>query len=489
MTVEAMHTILVEEFEQWRLEARRLLAENIHPTDVDWQADASQPSLFTPSSATSTQNEDASGDEDSRNAAADSRKLSLAARSATTVPQAFLSLAKHVACHRSPERWSLLYRTLWRIVNEQRELLNITTDDDTYRLLQMQNAVTRDAHKMKAFVRFRKVAKDPENYVAWHRPDHRIVRLVAPFFARRFKAMNWSIFTPDRSVSWDQIELRYGDGVPASDVKQEDSLEELWKTYYGAIFNPARVKVAMMKREMPIRHWPTLPEAALIPELLAEAPSRVDEMLEAREGFAQTAAHFLPEDRSLPSLADAATRCAACDLCHYATQVVFGEGLPNARIVLIGEQPGDQEDFQGRPFVGPAGQLLEDCLASAGIQRNDVYLTNTVKHFKFTQRGKQRLHKKPSSREIYACRPWLEAELSVLQPDVVVCLGATPAQALFGRDFRVAKSRGQLRPTEWCERTVATWHPAAILRLPEEAARLQRQRQLIDDLRLAVTSQ
>ena len=139
----------------------------------------------------------------------------------------------------------------------------------------MQKAVTRDVHKMKAFVRFRRVesSDDSENYIAWHRPDHRIVRLAAPFFARRFKGMNWTILTPDESVTWDQNDLHYGPGVPASEAPDDDVLEELWKTYYASIFNPARVKVATMKREMPVRHWPTLPEAELIEELLQQAPA------------------------------------------------------------------------------------------------------------------------------------------------------------------------------------------------------------------------
>jgi DNA polymerase len=468
----------VETFEQWRTEARRLIAMNARPADVHWQTDPDQLSLFEegPSGSDTGQVSDRRTDEQS-----------VPANRTFTVPQDFLKLAENVACHRDGGRWALLYRTLWRIVNEQRELLKITTDDDVYQLTQMQKAVTRDVHKMKAFVRFRKVADDPETFVAWHRPDHRIVRLAAPFFARRFKGMHWSIFTPDESASWDQKELRFGPGVPASQVDSDDSLEELWKTYYASIFNPARVKVGMMKREMPVRHWATLPEAELIPELLEQAPARVERMIETHEGFGQTAVHFMPSEVDLPNLALAARQCSACDLCQHATQVVFGEGNPDSRMVLIGEQPGDLEDIQGKPFVGPAGQLLNDCLLQAGIDRQAVYVTNTVKHFKFTERGKRRLHQKPNSREIYACRPWLEAELAVIAPKTIVCLGATPSQALLGRDFRITKSRGKRLQTEWCDRTFATWHPAAILRMPDESRRLQMQEQLVGDLRIAAS--
>ena len=457
--------LTIETFEQWRAEARTLLASEIEPANVHFTVRSEQPSLF--------------GND------AETNSLTV---STQAVPKAFLELARAVACHHDHGRWELLYRTLWRLTHGESQLLQIVTDDDVYQLFRMQKAVTRDVHKMKAFVRFRRVeSASEETYVAWHRPDHRIVRLAAPFFARRFKAMNWSIFTPHESVVWDQHELCYGDGVPASDVSDEDSLEELWKTYYASIFNPARVKVDMMKREMPVRHWRTLPETSIIPELLEEAPKRVAEMIQRNEGFADTATKFMPEHLGLESLKSAASCCTACDLHRFTTQMVFGEGPSDARIVLVGEQPGDQEDIEGKPFVGPAGKLLDTALDRAGIRRDEVYITNVVKHFKFTERGKQRLHKKPDSREIFACRPWLEAELAAIGPEAIVCLGATSAQALFGRDFRITKSRGEVRETEWCRRSIATWHPAAILRMPDEARKQQMEQQLVSDLAAAAS--
>lgn len=228
-----------------------------------------------------------------------------------------------------------------------------------------------------------------------------------------------------------------------------------------------------------------LAETELIPELLATAPARVTEMIENNEGFAQTAVRYMPAGTDLASLRAAAAGCRACDLHHCATQTVFGEGSSQARIVIVGEQPGDQEDIYGKPFVGPAGQLLDQSLARAGIRREDVYVTNVVKHFKFTRRGKRRLHRKPDSREIFACRPWLEAELATLKPSSILCLGATPSQALFGRDFRITRSRGQVFETEWSRRTIATWHPAAILRMPDATRSQQMEQQLVDDLAMA----
>lgn len=213
-------------------------------------------------------------------------------------------------------------------------------------------------------------------------------------------------------------------------------------------------------------------------------------MINNHEGFDETATSYFPAARDLASLRSAAECCRACDLHHHATQVVFGEGEVTAKIVLVGEQPGDREDIEGRPFVGPSGDLLDQSLAAAGITRGDVYITNVVKHFKFTEqetsRGKRRIHKKPDSREIFACRPWLESELAAIKPTAIVCLGATPAQALFGRDFRITKSRGKPIPTDWCDRTIATWHPAAILRMPDESRKQQMRDQLVRDLALAL---
>src|SRR3954467_14869542 len=178
----------------------------------------------------------------------------------------------------------------------------------------------------------------------------------------------------------------------------------------------------------------------------------------------ETAAPLVPERPSLKKLKEAAAGCTACPLHETGTQTVFGEGSTKARVVFVGEQPGDQEDLQGKPFVGPAGKLLDKALEDAGIDRSQVYVTNVVKHFKWQARGKRRIHQKPNWSEIAACRPWLEAELDVIEPRVLVCLGATAAQALLGRDFRVSRQRGELVESPLAEKTIATVHPSSILR-------------------------
>ena len=195
-----------------------------------------------------------------------------------------------------------------------------------------------------------------------------------------------------------------------------------------------------------------------------------------------SAESLIPEQPTLPGLQNAAADCKACDLWENATQTVFGEGKTSAKVLLIGEQPGNDEDLQGKPFVGPAGRLLDQALEEAGIDRRQTYVTNVVKHFKWEPRGKRRIHKKPNSTEIQACRPWLEAEIATVKPKVIVCLGATAAQTLLGKEFRVSRQRGQLIPSPLAPAVLATVHPSSILRASDEQSRHREMQQFIHDL-------
>ncbi len=433
-----MRSVSVHDFASWRSAARTLLTQDVPPDEVTWS-----PGLFDqPADVSFTQ-------------------------PTSTVPKDFLVLAKVAALHRDERRWNLLYRVLYRITHGERNLLKIDVDDDVRELNLMTKAVARDMHKMKAFVRFRRVqGSDPEQFVAWHKPDHHIVEELAPWFADRFGAMRWSILTPDRSAHWDLEQLTFGPGVPRSEAPGEDSLEDLWRDYYASVFNPARVKVKAMKAEMPVRHWATLPEAQIIPSLLAKAEGRVTEMAKSQSA---SAAPFIPPTRALDQLREAAPGCRGCDLYQHATQVVFGEGPSDAKVVMVGEQPGDEEDVKGHPFIGPAGRLLSKAMHESGLDREKIYVTNAVKHFKFIERGKRRIHAKPTGIEISACRPWLEAELASIEPELLVCLGATAAQSLMGRDFRVTTDRGKFFPHRWAKEIVATIHPSAILRAQDRS--------------------
>lgn len=469
-----MHTVEVDDFDGWRHRARGLLQQCVLPSEVDFCSPSAQPLL------SGFDAEPVGGSDDS---------LPVHRRNASpSVSAEFLKRARLVACHRDSRRWNLLYRLLWRLTNGEPRLLEMAFDDDVHLSSLLAKSVSRDAHKAQAFVRFRRIeTEEGERYIAWHRPDHRILKLVGPFFSRRFKSMDWTILTPDESARWDGNSLTYGPGAPASAAPSADDLEELWRSYYRSTFNPARIKLAMMRREMPARYWAALPETQLLPDMLAEAPSRVEKMLEYAAAGPRpvTAADFLPQARDYESLANGAAGCRGCDLCSRATQTVFGRGRVDASMMLVGEQPGDEEDRRGEPFVGPAGQVLSEALATAGLAREEVYLTNAVKHFHWEPRGKQRLHKKPPSRVVSACRPWLEAELALVRPRVLVCLGVTAAQSVLGRDTRFLKERGASFASDVCERTIITWHPAAILRARGDEERTRLRRELEEHLELA----
>lgn len=446
-----MTSVTAENFASWRAAARSLLVQNVAPDQVLWS-----PGLFTEPIGEDT------------------------ARIPATVPKEFLDVAKVVAMHRDEDRWALLYRVLYRLTHGERNLLKIDIDDDVRKLTLMQKAIGRDIHKMRAFVRFRRVAgSDPEQFIAWHKPDHYIVEANAPWFADRFAPMRWSILTPDRSAHWDLDQLTFGPGVPRSQAPSEDGLEDLWRDYYASIFNPARVKIKAMKAEMPLRHWTTLPETQVIPTLLAQADLRVIDMSKSQKSSAMP---FVPATENLDELRAAAPGCRGCDLYQHATQVVFGEGPRDAKVVMIGEQPGDEEDTKGHPFIGPAGRLLNRAMQESGLDREKIYVTNAVKHFKFIERGKRRIHAKPTGVEVSACRPWLEAELASLKPELIVCLGATAAQSLMGREFRITNDRGKFFPHRWAKELVATIHPSAILRAMDRQE--EEYQHFVEDLRL-----
>lgn len=380
------------------------------------------------------------------------------------VPKEFISLAKAVSLFRDLASFEVLYSLLWRIQKESRSLLQNALDQDVLDARRMERAVKRDIHKMHAFVRFRKTeAAEEECFVAFHRPDHCIIQAAVPFFVRRFKNMRWRIETPDAVADWDRKTLIFTPGVSSPSV-QSDPYEEDWKTYYKAISNPARLKLKMMKKEMPTRYWETMPETSVFQELLREAEPRVEEMLRRNPPAAQ------PKGETLEELQINASSCRACPLHQAATQTVFGEGPRDARLVLVGEQAGDEEDTSGRPFLGPAGVMLNQILREVGLRREEIYITNAVKHFKFEERGKVRLHKKPDGREIHACKPWLFAELALIRPEVIVCLGATAAQSLLGRAVNIKDELHQVMKLESGSKLILSYHPSAILRSPSGRA-------------------
>ncbi|MGR6328885.1 UdgX family uracil-DNA binding protein [Sphingomonas sp. XXL09] len=447
-----------DDFDGWRDAARALAASDTPPDDIVWQVGAAATDLFataaTPAAAT--------------------------AGGGFSVPRSFVDLARSVVLAADPERFALLYRLLVRL-RRTPGAMEDKADPLLRRLETIAKNVRRDIHKMRAFLRFREMPDgDGSRYVAWFEPEHHIVRANAAFFVNRFASMRWSILTPEVSLHWDGAALTQGPGATRADAPEGDPVEEVWKTYYASIFNPARVKIGAMLKEMPRKYWKNMPETALVGELIAGAQARESGMIEQAR-----AAPGGNSEAAWTALRDEAMACTRCPLYKPATQTVFGEGPVDAAMMFVGEQPGDQEDLAGKPFVGPAGQVFDRAVAAADIDRSRVYVTNAVKHFKFEQRGKRRIHAKPGAGEIEACRWWIEQERLLVRPQVTVALGATAARSLLGRVVTIGRERGRAIPlTEGGEAWI-TVHPSYLLRLPDPAQKEDEFARFVEDLKAA----
>ena len=465
------------DLEGFRRQARRLLAHGVPPEAVQWTTREQARDLFDNAEAVSSDG--------------DSAVATVAA-----VPSSFLALCDKVVQHREPQRFALLYRLLWRLAHEP-ALRHDPLDADMLRARDMAHAVARDIHKMRAFVRFRQVQDgdaDGAVHVAWFEPGHHIVQGNAQWFMRRFAQMRWAILTPDCCVQWRPGgPLDVSPGVARDQAPPADAGEQLWLTYYRSIFNPARLKLAMMQKEMPRKYWRNLPEAELIAPLAAMAQERSGRMI--AQPPTETARRIEPLPRrfagpaattvhSLQELREATQRCRRCPIGECATQAVNGEGPQAPSLLIVGEQPGDQEDLQGRPFVGPAGQLFDRALARLALPRASVFLSNAVRHFKFELRGRRRIHKTPGQQEAAACAHWLEQEIALVQPRALVALGATAARSLLGRPVAVTRERGQWLPRADGLQVLVTLHPSALLRM-ETHLQAQGFEDLVRDLQLA----
>jgi DNA polymerase len=462
--------------EAWRREARALLVKGAPPDAVCWRLEGEGGDLF--------------GGFD---LAGEGRYTPIAEPRS---PAAFLPLAEAALCHSGPERFSLPYRLLFRL-QADRSILQDRSDRDVAALMAMEKSVRRDSHKMKAFVRFREVGGQGERrrFVAWFEPEHFIVERTAPFFARRFADMDWMIVTPGAAALFLDGALSISPCEGRPDMP-EDAADDLWRTYYRNIFNPARLKVKAMKSEMPVKYWKNLPEARLIPELIAGAERQVQEMRAAMPTLPSPRAERilsrvgqvdLPDANRMPDTLDEARaqalHCTRCDLYCNATQTVFGEGETTRPLMFVGEQPGDQEDLAGRPFVGPAGNVLNEALEEAGIDRRQAYVTNAVKHFKFEPRGKRRIHKRPDRGEVIACRWWLDLERQFTRPAVIVALGATAAYAVTGDGDDILKRRGAVERLDDGTPVFISIHPSAVLRAGSPEAVAEARLAFIEDMR------
>ncbi|HSV45297.1 MAG TPA: UdgX family uracil-DNA binding protein [Ramlibacter sp.] len=448
----------------FRAEARSLLAHQIPPDEVEWETDPGvDGDLFADPAP-----------------ASDSRPRGVAKAASAIVPASFLRLCEMVVLHHDPSRFALLYRLLWRLVHEP-GLRNNPIDPDMLHAQQMGQAVRRDMHKMKNFVRFHPMQDgapggEPLN-LAWYEPAHHIVEAVAPWFAKRFARLRWAIMTPERSVRWDpyaghaplptagedtagpEVEtgrLEFGPGVrPAQPPATEDDAR--WLVCYQRIFHPTPTASAPAQPTPQDKAPPLRDEELAAPDRPPPAAARGPALVLQRD-----------EITSLDELKTATMRCRECPIGEFATQSVIGEGRLKAPLMLVGEQPGDQEDLQGHPFVGPAGRLLDRALEALGLPRDQVFVSNAVKHFKYELRGKRRIHKSPSQREAAACLHWLEDEIALVRPRALVALGATAARSLLGRPVAVMAERGQWLARADGLQVLVTVHPSALLRVPPE---------------------
>ena len=455
----AVHLPTADDFDFWRDCARALIQARVPPDRISWIEPGGSGDLF------------AQGDH------------GVPAPTSGAPPvranRRFVNLARNAALHSDPERFALLYRLLWRL-QANPGMMEDKADDDVRKIEELDKNVRRDSHKMHAFVRFRLVeageAEGGDRYVAWFEPDHHILRANAGFFMRRFANMRWSILTPRGSLHWDGETMTEGPAAERSDAPQGDPMEDLWRTYYASIFNPARLKIGAMLKEMPKKYWKNMPEAALIPELVAGAQSREAKMVE------KGALEFDERPETLAAIDKAISACRKCPIGLLDNHAVMGEGPQDAALMIVGEQPGDQEDIKGRPFVGPAGQLLDDHLQTAGIDRSAAYVTNAVKHFKYVQRGKRRIHQSPAAKEIDTCRWWMESERAIVQPKLVLAMGASAARGMLGKTVSISKARGAPIQLEDGSELWVTAHPSYLLRL-DGAAKDEQVRLFDNDLR------
>jgi probable DNA metabolism protein len=443
-------------FKEWRNVARPLLSAGVTPEAAAQVIAGTEDAAFAPSASIP--------------------EISL--------PAVLMRLLDSLSCFRADGRYELMYRLAWRTLFENRRLLEDAADPDVRNATVMEAAIRRDVHKMHAFVRFREVADDKGEtaFFSWFEPEHEILHRGSVFFTERFPNMTWTIATPDGAAVWNKSALDFVDSPGPGARPTSDGYEDLWRTYYRNICNVARINPTAMQREMAQKYWKNLPEAAEIGLLIRDGTSNFAGRHKVSEERANTMGKAVVRALAdLPAPGDGPSECRRCDLWQHSTQAVLGEGPADARIMLVGEQPGDEEDLRGHPFVGPAGRVLDQVIAAAGLERSEVYITNAVKHFKWEPRGKRRLHKRPELREIAACGAWLEKEIRDIRPAIIVALGASAVRALVGSALSIDAARRQPLTHASGATIVATYHPSAILRAEGERAADLRAK-LIEDL-------
>lgn len=480
--LRAGRPLLVESFAEWREAARELLVHDVPPELVTWSTPTAGGDLFSGAPSTAEQPHNPSDHPPPSVSDAPRHRP-------PNIPRSLMDMLQAAACCRVPDRWAFLYRVIWRWQQGEHEVQS-PADEDGARLHAMVKAVHREEHDMHAYIRFRERPPEagPPRSVAWYEPRHDVLPQVAEHFISRMGRVSWMIATPEASVLWDGQTLHNTGPLVKNSDDLEDTGEALWLTYYRSVFNPARLNADVMRQHIPSDRWKNLPEGKIVPQMISEASlgARKTGQYEAVGQRKGTTIPIAPEDaqpeRQQPSRLD---ECRRCELWQFATQAVGGEGPKKAKIMFVGEQPGDQEDLAGQPFVGPAGKLLDRVCEAAGVDRETIYVTNAVKHFKWEPRGKRRLHKTPAQKEIEACHYWLEKELAHVKPTVIVALGATALKSVM-RTANVTLKNSLGKPVfhegYWI---VTTYHPSYVLRVPGEDAKREAFQTMVEGLKLA----
>ncbi len=418
------------DWEGWRNAARALALAGVAPETVQWRVAAGPGS--GPAHATE------------------------AARGSFSIARTLVALSAQAIQAREPSRFDLLYRLVWRVQSGER-VLEDPSDPDLHRAQGLALAVRAEAHRLRTQIRYLPVGG---RFVGWYRQAHYVLEASAQALARRFGDLAVSILTPDGSAHWDEAGLRFGPAADPAAIGDDAGLAAYWRAYGTEILEAARPGTSIPEAEA-ISELPWPPDRASLGPVVVPAEA----------------------DPALQEATHEASDCQRCPLFGPATQTVFGEGPAGARVMFVGEQPGDQEDVIGRPFVGPAGLMLDRALVEAGIDRRSAYITNAVKHFKFTPRGKRRMHQTPEAGEIKACRFWLDVERVRLQPTLIVLLGATAARAVLARPVTIGRERGKPIRLSETETAFVTVHPSFLLRVPDEEAKHREYRAFVADLR------
>jgi len=457
-----MYAPRVNNFETWLAAASTLIAAEAAPPLVDWGDNDGVESLFAANHVTP---------------ASTSMILDL--------PAGLRQRLEEACCYLGKERWSLPYRVLWRCLhNDWAALLPGDTDGSPF--ARRERAVRGAAHAMKGFLRFQ---ERPDNmhsprFVAWYEPPHDVLQPVAHHFAERMGSNTWLIATPLGSANWDGKRLAFGPPL-SKPAQNEDLIEALWLDYYRSTFNPERLNPELMQAHLPSVQQRSLPEARLIPAMISQAQLGQSRQAIAASPVISKKASCTTGRNTRLSLGDELEHCKRCGLWEHATYPVGGSGPANARVIIVGEQADDHDDLIGEPFSGELGRFLESLLTAAGIEREDVYLTHAVKHFRFESIQLQRRYRAPTTAHLEACRHWLEQELAQIPAIAIVALGRSAAQALLQTEVPLPTGEAPLVMQLAEKRVFVTWHPAYAQKTANPQARNAAQAHIVASLRHA----